>query len=86
MNNMGIGEANPILAYLVAATGTTWSILWFKATVYGLFIIIPYISWDIYRKTCQTKAWIFWAFGALNLMYLVVVIKTLYIITTHQWA
>lgn len=76
----GYGEANPILDYLMAKTGTIWSILWFKAAILGFLLVIPYIFIKKFRDACQTKR-MEWVFGILNVIYLAVVISNINIIT-----
>jgi len=73
--DQGATEANPLLDYLITATGTTWAILWFKAFALGL-LFIPYLFVQKYRAACQTERMV-WIFGALNFIYLGVVISNI---------
>lgn len=71
----GVEEANPILNYLITATGTPWVILWVKVIVLML-LFAPYAFWLKYRERCQ-KTDMAITLGVLNLYYSAVVILNL---------
>lgn len=78
MEHMGVEEANPILAYLIEATGTTWTILWFKVIVFG-FLFGMYAFVQDFRQRCQ-KSLLMAAFAALVIGYTVLVASNFSII------
>ncbi len=76
----GATEANPFLDFLMAKTGTIWVILWFKVTILSL-LCIPYVLIQKYRIRCQAPVYV-GCFGVLNLIYLVIVVSSLFKIIT----
>ncbi len=76
----GATESNPILEFLMIKTSSIWVILWFKGAVLGL-LCIPYALMPKYRVRCQTTE-IMWALGGLNLIYLAIVVSSLFKIIT----
>lgn len=71
----GLIETNPILAYLMATTGTIWAIFWAKFIVLSL-LFLPYTFIEKHRQRCQTVTMV-WIFIGLNIIYLGVVISNL---------
>ncbi len=77
VGHMGVGEANPLLAYLMEATGTVWIILWYKIITVGGFLALPYMFMQKFWERCQRRD-IQWALGVLNSFYLAVVVSNTY--------
>lgn len=78
MEHMGVEEANPVLAYLIKLTGTTWVILWFKVIVFG-FLFAMYGLVKEFRQKCQ-KSLLMSTFGGVAIMYSVLVASNFSII------
>ncbi len=78
---MGVAESNVILAALIDATGTIWSILLFK-TVFMVLIIVPYYAMRGVKERWERWDGMF-ALSAITLAYLVVVTTSIFHTVLH---
>lgn len=84
---MGGGEANPLLLYVMAETGTVWGILWVKLLL--PFATIPYFLIVVYKYEWAVKyardgfiTFMGYSLIIMNLLYAYIFINNLMVIYT----
>jgi len=81
IKNMGVEEANPVLAYFIEVTGTVWSILWFKVSAFAFFYIWYALSKEFYEKFQQPL--LQWTLVIMTAVYSLVVLSNFSLIITN---